>query len=261
MSRNALFSPYDSYILGGATWSGTTPISSYALSTFGYLRPDWRVKWNVKTLTVTATIGSGKQADVVAIPMSNLDTGTSPTILRLTNNQGLDVVVEIPAVPEDGIPLTAVYDFRLAPNAGTPATVWNFIIANNSVDVTLGALLWLGRLTELNPNFRPSPIWSEQQHNTSVPNASGAVNVVEHGTRTRWVDLAVPSRDAQRDQLIAWARAGRGSARPSLFWPDPAVNDALIGSWPDEYANTWVIANFSPMDFRFTEKPKGPALI
>jgi len=258
---NALYSSYADYILGGAAWtSSVAPMASYALATFGYLRPDWLVQWNVKTVTITATISS-KQADIVAVPMSNLSAGTSPTILRVTNNQGLDVTVELPTVPADGLPLTAVYDFRTAPNASTPATVWNFVIANNAVDVILGGALWLGRVHEFTANFRPSPVVSDQRYNGNVPNLYGVVHRMRSRARTRSFEFGVPSRDTQRDALMEWIRAGEGSGLPSIFWPNPAVNDALFGSFDDTYGSVWVVDNFSPMDgLRFTEWSKGTPL-
>lgn len=260
---NALFSSYADYILGDATWSSNVaPMTTYSVDTFAEIRPDKRVRWGGKTVTITATLGAAIRADVVAIPMSNLDPGTSPTIFRLTNDQGLDVNPELPVVPSDHLPLTCVYDFRQALNASTPASVWNFIIANNSVDVTLGAALWLGQLREFTANFRPSPIIGEQRLNSGGSNEYGTINRVRSRARIRSFEFSVPSRDAQRDTLIEWARAGEGSGLPSLFWPDPSVNDALLGSWPDEYANTWVIDNFSPMDgIRFTEWSKGIPLL
>lgn len=256
---NALFSRYSDYILSDATWSGTAPQSTYELATFAYLRPDWRVKYGATTVTITATIGTPRKADVFALPMHNLDPGTSPTIARLTNNNGFAVDLDIPAVPADSLPLTAIRDLRNDASASTrTATVWNLVITGNSVNVTLGALIWLGLLNEFTANYRPGFRIGERRFNSTAANAFGTVNRVNYQARERYLEYSVPSRDAQRDALVDWARSGEGSGLPSLFWPDPSVNDALVGSWPDEYASTPLIRNFSPMDgIRFTEWSKG----
>lgn len=261
---NALFSSYADYILWDAVWSSSVaPITNYSVDTFSEMRPDKRVKFNVKTVTITATkSGSAQRGDVVAVAMSNLDPGTSPTILRLTNEQGLDVTIELPVVPADGIPLTAVLDFRQAANASTPATTWNWIIANNSADVTLGALLWVGQLREFTANFRPEFELGETHFNGGDTNVYGIENTIRYRTRQRWATFSVPTRDAQRDTFFEWARASEGGGLPSLFWPDPSVNDALLGKWPNQFSSRWVIANYSPMDgIQYNEMNKGLPLL
>jgi len=140
--------------------------------------------------------------------------------------------------------------------------VWNWVIANNSVNVTLGAALWLGTLTEFTANFRPEFELGEDRFNSQVTNVYGVENCVRTRARQRWATFSVPSRDAQRDQFFEWARAGEGGGLPSLFWPDPSVNDALLGKWPNTFSSSWVIANYSPMSgVRFTELNKGIPLL
>lgn len=250
------------YILTGATWStSVTPAAKYDVATCAYLRPDWRIRWAAKTVTVTATLGSSARADVVAIPMSNLDPGSA--VLALTNGAGLNVPIPIPTLPADRLPLTAVCDLRDLASEGTrTSTTWHFVITANSVDVTLGSCLWLGTAVDLSPGVRPGIQLGEIRFNGLDPNAYGTVNRVRMRTRQRWCAFGVPSTTTDRDALVEWARAGEGSGRPSLFWLDPSVNDAFIGSWPDEYSSSLIVRNFSPMDgLRFTEWSKGLPLL
>lgn len=260
---NALYSPHSGYILADAVYTGTAPMATYSLDTFAYIRPNWRVKYDVKTVTVTATLGASRKAEVLALPMSNIDAGS--LVLSLTNGAGLNVAVPVPAVPTGiygRLPLTTVLDLRgLASTLTRTSNVWNLVITANSVNVTLGAAIWLGTLVEFTANFRPGLIQASKFYNGSETNFYGTENKVRSRARTRFCDLAVPSRDAQRDAFMEWGDAGEGSGLPSLFWPNPSVNDALLGSWPDEFSNTWVIANYSPMEFRFTERSKGIPLL
>ncbi len=260
VANSALFSPYSGYILYDAVWSGTTPLTTYSLTQLAYLRPDWQIRFGVVNPTITATLAGGARlADVVAIPMSNLDSGTSPTILRLTNSAGLDVTVEMASLPADRIPLTTVLDLRGLASAGVrTSNVWNFIINNNSANVILGSALWLGTLSAFTENFRPGITMGEVRHNGTQMNEYGVVNRVRARTRTRFAEFAVPSRYAQRDAFVEWARSGEGSGLPSLFWPLPTVNDCFFGSWTDTYASTYLVHNYSPMDnIRFEEWNKG----
>jgi hypothetical protein len=259
---NAICSPYSGYILYDAVWSGTAPMSTYSLATFTYLRPDWRVRYSVTTATITATLGASRLADLVVVPMSNL----GPSVLSLTNGSGLNVPVPVPAVPTGPygrLPLTAVLDLRPLASAGTrTASVWNWVITSNSVNITMGAALWLGSAVNFTANFRPYAVFSEHYYNIPATNEYGSVYRERSRAKTRSMDFGVPARDAQRDQLMEWAGSGEGAGLPSVFWPNPSVNDAFLGTLPDDVSNTWIVSNFSPVDgIRFTELSKGIPLL
>jgi hypothetical protein len=257
---NAIFSPWSGYILYDAVWSGTAPMTSYALTTFGYVLPDWMVRWSATTVTVTATLAGGaRKADLFALPMSNIDAGA--TKLALTNGAGLNVAITIPVTPTGPyprLPYTAVCDLRPLASAGTrTSNVWNLVITANSVNVTMGGAIWLGTCVDFTKNFRYGLIQGSQFYNPGPTNSFGTVLRMRAKTRTRWCDIDVPARDAQRDAFMDWADSGEGAGLPSVFWPRPEINDALLGSFPDEISNTWKLVNYSPMAFRFTEWSKG----
>src|SRR5262245_46684151 len=126
---SAIFSPFSGFILYDAVYSGTAPSSTYSLATFNFLRPDWRVKWGATTVTVTATLGGSRKADLFALPISNVDAGA--TKLSLTNGAGLNVAITVPAVPTGPygrLPYTTVTDLRPLASSGTrTSNVWNEI--------------------------------------------------------------------------------------------------------------------------------------
>lgn len=253
MSFLSVFSPYDGFTLAGSVYTGTAPMATYDLARFEYARPDWRVKYNVTSVTVTAT-GTSRKADVVAVPMHNA------TAITIANNNGLGAqALTIPAIPSDGIPLTAVLDLRPLASASTrTATVWTFVFTGPS-NITLGALLWLGTVSEL--EFTVGLVVKEKRFNGGDANFFGIKNRVRARTRERFVELVDPADFTQRAALVSWARAGEGSGLPSLLWTKTNVNDALIGTLRDEYGGPETTNDYAPFSVTFTELNKGLPLV
>lgn len=256
---NALYSPYNGYILHDAVWTGTAPSdSSYKVTDFAFIRPDWRVKFSGTTVTITATTpGPKRLGEVFAFPMHNITPG-SPTILHLTTGDGFDHAVPIPAMPSDGLPLTAILDLRTLGTTGQKTTnVWNAVITTNGANVTLGAAMWVGTLIEFERDFLLGVKLGEKRFNvSSVTNKFGVTNRARARTRERYIDLSVFASAAQYAQFLDWMRAGEGSGLPSLLWPIPAVNDAMLGSYGDAFEATGSELMY-PISFRFTEWSKG----
>lgn len=261
----AIFSPFAGFILYDAVYSGTAPSSTYALSTFAENRPDRRVKWGATTVTITATLAGGsRKADLFALPISNIDAGA--TKLSLTNGAGLNVPITVPAVPTGPygrLPLTTVTDLRGLASAGTrTSNVWNVIITANSVNLTMGAAIWLGTCVDFTANFRPGLVQGSRFFNGGDTNFFGTTNRVRSRARQRFAEFSIPTLNAQRDAVMDWVDSGEGSGLPSILWTDPSVNDALYGSFADEVSNALVVPNYSPIDgLRFTEWSKGIPLL
>lgn len=250
---SAIYARYDDNILAAAAWTGTAPSTSYALATFGYQRPDWRVKFGSGTVTITATVTSAR-GDVIAIPVHNL----GAAVLTLTNNNGLSVAIAAPTALKNGLPATLVVDFSGSASAGTrTATVWNLVIAGNPSNVTLGGLIAIYQKRTFGRDF----MWSFHERET----AGVVTQTNEYLTRfaldlessVRAVDVVFNATAQDRLDHKDWFRAGHGSARPSLFWPDPTVADAYVGTWPDTFDVVRQVPNVNPVSLTFTELSKG----
>jgi len=256
---SAILGPFSGYILWDAVWSGTTPSTGYSVGDFAYMKPGKKVIYGTTTVTVTATLAGGaRKADLFAFPMHNIDAGSSK--LSLTNGSGLNVVIAVPTQPTGPygrLPLTTVCDLRTLANAATrTASVWNVVITSNSVSVRLGAGMWLG--TAVDFCFRPRATRGHHFSNGNETSFYQEVNRIRSRTRRRSLQFAVPSLDAQRDQILDAVDSGEGSGLPSVLWPITTVNDGLYGSFGDEVSDTWVRPNYSPMDdLVFTEWSKG----
>lgn len=258
-SRPAAFSSYKSYILRDAVWTGTAPVNStYDLNAFAAMHPGYRIKFGSSTIIITATIPTPRKAEVAAIAGSNIDAGSS--VLRITNNAGLDVAVDVPELPSDDIPLTAVLDLRdYANDADRTADVWNWIASGNSTNVTMMALLWLGLLEDF--TYEPGLVVKEVHFSDVHENKAGSINVVRWRQRKRWIEFTSPANESQREALISWIRAGEGFGIPSLVWPRTDVNDCLLGAFEGEYGSTENAWDYNPMKGKFVERPKGIPLL
>lgn len=258
---NAIYQTYADYILAGGTWSGTAPSTTYALSDFAFLRPDWRVKFGATSVTITITLGSSKRADIFALPMHNL----SGAVLTLTNGSGLSQAITLATLSEDSIPLTTVVDLT----AGTPvaatrtSNVWNLVITGNAVNVNLGAAIWLsGNSRSLNRNFNWGFTESEH-HGLAAEHVNEYLTSARLGTfsKTRTLNCQTLARAAGVTELRSWYRANCGRAHPSLLWPDPSVNDAYLGIWQDVFNVTRRFTNANDVSLTFDELSKGIPLL
>jgi hypothetical protein len=236
MSDLAVFQAPDENILGGsAITADHAPSASYSLSTLGSNNPAARVRWGTKTVTITFTLSEAKRGDVLVIPVTNLDSVASPTILRLTNGAGMDVNVLVPAMPRNRIPLTLVCDLTLLETDDTIRTsdAWHLVISNNSENVILGgAVLLYGPKTQFST-------WDVQWGGTDSKTAQGAEVANEYGTRyrqtyetqVRSVTVTKLATADEADALEGWYDACGGRfGTAGMLWPDLSVNDALFGT-------------------------------
>jgi hypothetical protein len=261
---SAIFQRYTDNILLGVTPTATVaPSTSYSLATLATLNPAARVRWSVKTVTITFTISSA-QGDILVIPMHNLDPGAS--VLTLTNGAGFSHAITIPAVQADGFPPTLVVD--LTSFSSRTSTVWNLVIVSNSVNVTFGGCIaiygpkrsFLGQA--VGDNFAWGFHESETPNVLDVANEYGTPYVQDYGTVNR--KIAVDLRASSPSGLTAirdWFRANHGRARPSLFWPDPtSTTSGLFGRWSNTFDVLQQMETYKPISLTFDEWPKGQAL-
>jgi len=255
---SAILGPFSGYILYDAVWSGTTPSTGYSVGDFAFTKPGKKIIYPATSATVTATLGASRKADLFAFPMHNIDAGS--TKLSLTNSSGLNVQIQVPTQPTGPygrLPLTTICDLRPLANAATrTSSVWNVVVTSNSVNVRVGAGMWLG--TAVDFCFRPRLIRGHLYSNGTESNFFQEVNRIRSRTRRRSTRFSVPSLDAQRDQILDAIDSGEGSGLPSVLCPISTVNDGLYGSFGDDVSDVWVRPNYSPMDdLVFTEWNKG----
>lgn len=218
-------------ILRGAAWSGTAPLASYALTTFERFEPAARVRYGATSATVTATLGAAARGDILAIPVAGA------TGLTVTNNNGLSEVVPVPTLPSNRIPLTIMFDLTLAePNATTrTADVWNFAFTGTS-NITLGAYIGLfSPRTEFeDADFQWGLIEAVKAFGRVTENDHGVLYRQNNRTLRRRVSGTKLSLATDVAALRAWYAGSFGQYGVSLLWPDPDVNDGLIGVLPEE---------------------------
>ncbi len=229
------------------------------------MRPDWRVKYGATSVTVTwSGVNAAISGEIFVLPMSNLDAGAA--VATLTNADGLSQAITIPATPLDGLPVTAIVDLSGFTTAQKTSTTWNLVISGNSVNVTLGGAIALygPKTTFLNNMSGNNFAWEypEKEHHaqSEKKNEYGSRFILDLLTRERSIEILCRANDAGKAAITAWHRSAHGGALPSLFWPDPNVNDALLGTLGDlEVLN--MSGNYRPIKITMTELSKGIPLL
>lgn len=156
--------------------------------------------------------------EVVAAAFIN----TNATAIQLTNDQGLDEAITIPATPEDGIPIDPWIDIRDVAN--TTAAQWNAALTGPT-GVYLGEFLLVATLRSLDGLWTPQPV-ERDAHPSVHHETDGGVDLdLGLGVRTREADLTVRD-DEGRAALLSLQRDQLGRVRPWLLIPNSGLNDA-----------------------------------
>ncbi len=262
----AIYQGSASNLVAGITPTASVAVSTtYSLSTFTYLRPDWRVKWGVKTVTLTwSGVDATIPGDIFALPISNLDAGAG--VATLANTSGVSQAITVPATPLDRLPLTTIADLSGFTLAQRKAGTWTLAISGNSVNVTLGGAIALygPKTSFLNNMSGDNFAWEYPEKETHAKsekkNEYGSRFILDLLTRERSIEVLLRANDAGKTAITAWHRSAHGGALPSLFWPDPNVNDALLGTLGDlEVLN--MSGNYRPIKITMTELSKGIPLL
>lgn len=244
---NAIYNHYsDNALWGGTVTANVAPSTSYALADLQSAVPGVRVRWGVKTVTITWTFSGAVTADFFALPVSNLQ----GSVLTLTNGAALSQAVTLPALPTNRIPLTAIVQF-----ASSSSTTWNLVISGNAENIVLGGAAWLGQKRTFDRNFMWSFHEREQQFGSAVVNDYGTRYLQTLQTQQRFIDITVRSRQTAIAAFKAWHQDAR--FRPGLFWPDPSVNDAYVGVWDTDLDVERAYTNVNPISLAFAELSKG----
>lgn len=215
----------DENILRDAAWSGTAPEATYSLDTLERIQPSARILFGATSATITATIAS-RRGDVLAIPVSNA------TGLTLTNGAGLSEAIPIPTLPASRIPLTIVCDLTvLEPNPATrTSTTWTFAFTGSANILLGGAILIYNPLTEFASwDFLWGSQYGREAFGVQHENEYGSVYVQRHRTHRRDGSLRKLLTQNELDAMLNWFDTSCGPYGVSLLWPDPLVNDGLVG--------------------------------
>ncbi len=257
-------SPDQNILTGAMITADAAPLASYDLTTLAANDPAQRVLWGTSTVTITFTIGSPLLGEVLIIPVTNLDSASSPTVLRLTNSAGLDVDVPIPTMTRNRIPMTISMDLT---QVGSPsdllANVWNLVVTGNSLDVVFGgAVAIYGPKTQYSVR---GVSWDATDtltpYGIDTPNDYGTRYRLAYQTQTRSLTVSKPATGNEPDEFAQHFAASFGPfGTPGIFWPDPSVpNDAWYGVWRSPFSKQRVAA--TPVLYRiqmiFDELSKG----
>ncbi len=252
----AAFSRPDDNILSGATVGGTAPSTTYDLETLLRNDPARRVRFDSGTVTIDFALASALRGDFLFIPVSNLDAGAS--VLTLTNDDGLSEAITVPARPPHRIPAGIVADLRGVSEADRTSDGWHLVISGNSVDVVLGGCVWIGQLRTLERNFSWGNAPQSRFNQAATQNDYGVDYVVNHRTVNETYPVTFDAAtDADGAALLAWAQATWGGALASVFWPDPAVADALLVRVPPQFEQTLQFLDWRSVAFTFPVLSKG----
>jgi hypothetical protein len=254
---------YDQNILQGATITASVaPMSNYSLTTLGQSRPDFRVKWNVTTVTITFTIASSL-GDILVIPMCNVSTGAM-TLSNTTGGGAVSTVVPIPAATRSGIPRTICLDIKsLYPTASDrTSTAWRLVIASNAANVQFGgAVAIYSPKVQLQRGFG----WGIKYRGTGgsfeTDNPYLVISQQSTGTLRREIDFSSPASDSDADALEGMFDGCFGRSKPGFIWPDPDVEDGLFGIWQSTFERSRDFIDYQMIHGTFTELTKGPRLI
>ncbi len=235
MAIQSLYQAYSDYILFDAVWSSTvSPLTTYSVTQLAYLRPDWRIKWGVTTVTITATLGGSRQGDLVVVPISNLDAA----VLTVTNGAGLNQPITLNTPGSGNWPETSWIDLtRSDLNGGLgwsvgqrTSSVWNFVIAGNSKNITLGSALWIsGPRRALPFSLAKGADLDRTYAKASKPNEYLVEFVLDLQSRQQTLSASTEvTSETDRAAVATWIDGSHGASLPSVFVRDTTINRALL---------------------------------
>lgn len=226
----AIYQRYTDNLLWGATVTATVDVmSSYELSKVISAYPSVRIRWSTGTVTLEFTLGSSARADLVAIPFSNADAGSS--VLTLENDAGLSEPITIEPKSPMGWPRTSWLDLTTAePNASKrTSNKWRYVFTGNSVPLTLGGGLWLSgtqRRLFVAPGSDLTPTRSKIVH------ANDYQTDLEYDLQTEtrpFSGTVIASTASELQDLEDWIESSCVASRPGLFIRNVTQNRASFG--------------------------------
>lgn len=254
---------YTNYILSDAVWTANVAVmATYDVTDFRFLRPSKRIRWNTGTVTITATLPVARRADVMAVPFSNLD----PAVLTLTNNGsggGLSQAIAVPARSPSGFcRYTAWKDLTAFTVGQRTASVWNWVIAANSLNVIMGAALWLsGPIVTLSHALNKGVERPLDYPQSVITSEAGEELPFPQGTHQRGLTGSYQA-ESEAEGLVweDFIDSSLGGGYPCFFVRDTAKNDGILGFGRTKRITTDAYPAVQTYDFSLTELNKGKRL-
>ena len=222
-------SAYDN-ILRDASLSGSTPSTSYALSTMNTMNPADRVRFGSGSISITWTLSGAKKGEVLVLPMSNADPGTG--VVTLSNNGGLSVAVPIPTPYRTGHARTLALDFST--HGGTTASAWTLTFSGNSAPVIMGAAVGIFPKLVL-PGLRFEFSYSKKYAVSDEPNEYLSRYRFNFRAHERTLNGVVWTPGSELSVLEDCFDGGDGSAEPGFLAPQLDGIDPCFGTWADTF--------------------------
>jgi hypothetical protein len=268
MSQASILQRYtDDLLIGATATSSPAPVTSYSDATLLTHRPSARVRWDLPSPSVIdihfALAASGR-ADVLVIPVWNVDAGSS--VASLTSGSGMNVPIAVPTMPPSGIPKTTAVDLTVLETDAAKRTSNSFhlIITGNSVPLTMGgAVMLYGPKREL-----PDRDWQWNfvkrriaKNSGPVVNDYGEDYVVNLEARLREIDVSILASDADAAEIDDWIDANFGNGLPGLLWVTPEEREAYFGRIQDTTESTPIFTDAVQRKLTFRELSKGEPVV
>ncbi len=274
------FQRYDDDILIGATVvASPSPMASYSAATLLTHRPADRVRWDSgspdgTTVELAFTLGAGmgspptNRADLLVVPCWNVDGPSSPSIVRLTCDGGMDVEIPIPAMMPSGIPRTTAADLTILepdPSKRT-GSLFTITVTGNSEPLIMGGcvLLYGPKRTFIDRDWRVGFQRSQRGAVIAQQNDYLTDLVYPLRTRQRSITLSTMCTADEANDLELWADANFDSGLPGLVWPIPDQYEAYFGRLSDVNSQTIRVSGneeANDVGITFTEISKGKPVV
>lgn len=263
MKAAAILQSFNQNIFRDATVSASaSPSTNYTLDTLLALRPDFRLRFDTTTLSITWDLGGGSPSvaqlgDIFVIPVCNLVDG----VAVLTNDAGLTQAIPVPDPQASGHPRTIIVDLRIDnpdPDVRTSAT-WTLTITGNPENVVFGGAVALYGPTSylVDRDFQWGYSEKAQFGAVDASNEYGTLYRQPTLTVVRSVELSTLATDADAARIRDWFDGNFGHGRPGLLWFDPDIEDAYLGYLQPEFSQQKVFTNANAITLTFTEMSKG----
>jgi hypothetical protein len=263
MSAPILQRYHDNLLIGATITSTPAPLTSYSDATMLDHRPSERVRWNAVTVDIRLALATSGRADVLVIPVSNIDAGSSHLVLE--SDTGMSVAIPVPAMMPSGIPRTLAVDLTLLEPNATKRTSngFNLVVSYNSDDLVMGgALMLYGPKREITTMDWSRGVTRRRQGLVAeTPNDYGSDYVQNFEARTRAIDLATVASDAELAEIEAWVDANFGRGLPALIWPQPATGEAIFGRIREPFSVTQQFADYNDVKLTVDELGKGKPVV
>ena len=182
----------------------------------------WRVDMGASvSIDVVALINHNLYAEIPGVTIGGNDDGNYANPLTVANK-----ALVIPAWREDGMCTNVVRD--ISDDANT-ARYWFLNFANaNDAPIAIGEL-WLGS-TARTLDYLQNPSQSIDERRRYVSETvTGTRLIYDHGVTVREFSGGLTlGNTTDKASFVSLVRDAHSTVRPWLFWPNSAVNDAMV---------------------------------